>query len=108
MSDPHWPFIIDLGEPMTETLSIRDRIAKHDLFLEAVAQSNLPFRQKLLARLAYRAPAVRADINEYVEDLLVAQVGEVTTKANGDLIKIIIENLPQIIEMLLTLFKLFG
>lgn len=92
---------------MSETLSFRDRMRSGDLFREAVAQSSIPFRQKLMLRMAYRLPSVRDDIDAYIQSA-VEESAEPGALANGDIIKIIIDNLPQIIALIEMLMKLFA
>lgn len=92
---------------MSETQSFVDRLESNGLFLEAVAQSSVPFRQKLMLRLAYRVPSIRADIDAYVQ-AAVDESGDPGVLANGDIIRIIIEHLPEIIAFIEMLLKLFG
>lgn len=81
-------------------------------FVEAVRQSDLPIRQKFALRVLYLSPKVRSSVDDYV-DALVAEEAQasgqsVDTLADGTIIRIIIENLPQIIEFIELLIKLFG
>lgn len=85
-------------------MSFRDRLRGDDLFLQAVSQSDLKPIQKLAVRIAYRKPETKSDVDQFIEDGLAAK-GDVNSMANGEIIKFIIEHLPEILELLL---KFFG
>jgi hypothetical protein len=74
------------------------------LFLDAIRQSDLSLFQKLQVRLAYRVPKIREDIDEYID----AVVGDSSTQADGTIIKIILEHLPEIMALIELLLKLIG
>lgn len=95
----------DVSAPAVMTF--RDRLQGHDLFIEAVKQSDLRPRERLQLRLAYMLPGVRSSVDDFIEAKL-SEAGDVNTMANGDIIRLIIEHLPEIAEFIAMLFKLFG
>lgn len=96
-----------MAEDTVSTMSFRDRLRGNNLFVEAVRQSDLLPRQKFWLAMLYRNPGVRADVDEYIEQLFAGQ-GDVNAMANGDIIKIILDRLPEIIAFIELLLKLFG
>ena len=89
------------------TMTFRDRLRGNNLFVEALQQSNLRPMQRLQMRGAYLLPNVREMVDDFIEAKL-SEVGDVNTMSNGDIIKYIIEHLPEIAAFIATLFKLFG
>ena len=94
-------------EVTAAALSIRERLDHGDIFLQAVSASNERPWDKFMMRMAYRIPGVRSDVNEFIAAKVDAD-GLPSTMANGDLLKYIIEHLPEIAAFIATLFKLFG
>ena len=72
-------------------------------FARAIRQSGLPPRQRLAARLALTVPAVEGAVMEHIED-----VSGSLELGDGELLKLIIENLPEILELIMTLITMFG
>ena len=94
-------------EVTAAALSIRERLDHGDMFLQAVSQSDARPWDKFMMRMAYRIPGVRRDVNEFIASKAESE-GLPSTMANGDLLKYIIEHLPEIAAFIATLFKLFG
>jgi hypothetical protein len=89
------------------TMTFRDRLRGNNLFVEALKQADLRPLQRLQLRGAYMLPNMRDSIDDFIEAKL-AENGDVNAMANGDIIKHIIEHLPEIAAFIATLFKLFG
>lgn len=83
-------------------------IYQRGVFVEALQQSDLRFVQRVKVRTVYMMfPKIRDRVDDYIEALCKDQGHDVATMANGDLIKIIIDNLPEIIAFIELLMKLF-
>ena len=78
--------------------------AKMKLLKEAIRQSDLDLNDKLLLRLGLRWPGVIDEIFEHIDEL----VGDVNSTADGEIIRIIIENLPAILEFVIALIGAFS
>ena len=96
-----------MPETQVEAFSFRDRLRNNQLFVEAVRASDLSLKQKFQLRILYLIPDVRSNVDAHIEQL-VAERGDVNAMANGDIIKIIIDKLPEIIAFIELLLKLFG
>lgn len=60
-------------------------------------------------RLAYIFPKARVAIDNFIAGLAVAKFGNnATAIGDGDLLKLILENLDEIAAFIAMLFKLFG
>jgi len=70
-------------------------------FREAVNQSKLTQRQKLIARLSLVNPRIREALGEYITVLSNAQ-------ADRSIIEIILEHLPEIIALIELILKLLD
>lgn len=81
---------------------------RNNAFIDAVKQSDLRPLQKLNLRGLYLVPRLRSAIDDYITELASAAGHDVSTMANGDLIKFIIEHLPEIIAFIELLIGLFG
>lgn len=73
------------------------------LFLQAIRESDLSLFQKLRVRSLYLVPGIRANIDEYIDDV----VGD-STLADGAIIKIILEHLPEIMALIELIIKLLD
>lgn len=86
------------------TMFSRDR----DAFLEALKQSDLKLRSRVFYRFAYLSPKVRSSVVEYISAMVEDTGSDVSTMAFEDLIKFILDNLPEIIAFIEMLIKLFA
>lgn len=87
----------------TERFFNRDEPA----FITAVKESNLPIRDKFLLRGMYMVPGIRSSVDDYIASKASAAGKDVTTMADGELIKFIIEHLPEIAEFIKLIISLF-
>jgi len=94
----------DVSAPAVMTF--RDRLRGSNLFVEAVRQSDLGPWQRLELRGAYFIPRVRDMVDDYIESKL-AERGDVNAMSNGDIIKYIIEHLPEIAAFIAAMFDMF-
>jgi hypothetical protein len=77
-------------------------------FVEALQQSDLRLAERLLLRTAYLRPANRTRIDEYITALATDAGSDISTMANGDIIKFIIEHLDEIAVFIKVLIGLFS
>lgn len=76
------------------------------LFVEALKQSDLSILQRLKLRLVYNLPAVSSAVNEFIVETATAE-GDMSTMADGRIIEIILDKLPEIIKLIELLISLF-
>ena len=82
---------------------LRRRLSR--ALVQAVRQSDLSLRQKLLVRMALALPTFREAILEHLEEVVGPNAAAI---GDGELIKIIIENLDVILEFILALLGALG
>jgi len=96
---------------LTELESVQ-AVRPSRLFVQAVQESNLGFFQKFKLRSLYLVPNVRESVNEYVDNVVTEQAltagQDVSTMANGDIIKIILDRLPEIMALIELIIRLLG
>jgi hypothetical protein len=83
------------------------------LLMQAVRESDLPFRKKFLVRMALLSPKVQEYVYEYlvgslIEGARISSEPELAAIGDGELLRLIIENLPEIIAAIIKLIGLFG
>ena len=75
-----------------------------DAFITALQQSDLKLRERVFYRVAYLRPGVREQVVEYIAAIAADEGGDVRTMGFEDLIKLILDNLPAIIEFIKLFF----
>lgn len=76
-------------------------------FVEALQQSDLRLAERVKFRAAYLRPANRVQVDEYITALATDNGQEISAMADGDIIKFIIEHLPEILEFIKIIIGLF-
>ena len=74
------------------------------LLRKSIRESELERREKLQLHIGLCFPGMRDAVLDHVED----ELGSASTQADGEIIKIIIEHLPQILQFIQALMKLFS
>lgn len=75
------------------------------LLVKAVRESNLSLREKLAVRLALALPGLRNAVLDHLEEVVGPEAQAI---GDGELIKIIIDNLDVILEFILALIGALG
>jgi hypothetical protein len=86
-----------------------DRIRMRRLWAEAIRKSNLPLGQKLMLRtvLALNSDALDA-VNDFVaEKAQLVSVTDFNAMADGKIIELLLQYLPEIIELIKLIIGLF-
>ena len=81
-----------------------NRIKLGRLLRQTIRESDMARQDKFQIRMGLVIPGMRDAILDHVED----ELGDATTQADGEIIKILLEYLPQILKFIESLVKLFG
>lgn len=91
---------------MDVSTQLHEALNRRRLFIDAVRSSDLRAGEKLRLRLAYSIPSAREAINDFVVEKLMEK-GDPATMADGTIIAIIIEYLPEILALIQIIIGLF-
>lgn len=83
-------------------------LRKRKLWVAAIKQSDLPVSQKLWLRLLLLNDNYLEAVDDFLLEKASITEADVATMADGKIIEIIIENLPEIIEFIKLLIGLFS